>query len=122
VLTPFDPEKHLETVRDWSAARGVALDPETLPRMGFITGAAVGWLYQTDSAVGFLEHFITNPKAPAKDRHRGVDAIGLALIEKARGLGLRSLVSMTSHRSIGRMMVRRGFVYSGPMHVLRREV
>lgn len=121
-MAPFNASTDLERVQGWAAARGVDLRPYDLPRTGFVTDAAAGWLYRTDSGVAFLETFITNPAAPARERHRDIDEIGLALIETARLLGAKRLVSMTTHRSIGRMMVRRGFTYTGPMHVLRLEV
>jgi hypothetical protein len=118
MLTPWDPAKHLGMVQGWAQARGVTLDALELPANGLVSEAAAGWLFLTDSAVGLLESFVTNPDVPARDRHRDVDAIGLALIEQSRGLGVKRLITMTTHRSIGRMMVRRGFSYSGPMHVL----
>jgi hypothetical protein len=85
-------------------------------------GVAVGWLYQTDSGVGLLEQFVTNPKAPGKDRHAAVDEIGLALLAEAKRLGLSRVLLHTSHRSIARMCLRRGFTYRGPTHLLSVEV
>lgn len=122
MLTPWDPVQHLEVVRPWAAARGFDLRDDTLPAVGFLSDdAAVGWLYQTDSGVGLIESFVTNPAAPPKSRHAAVDEIGVALISEARHLGITRLLTMTPHRSIGRMAIRRGFTYLGPMHVLTLE-
>jgi hypothetical protein len=123
MLTPWDPEQHLEMAQAWAAVRGVDLRDDILPRVGFISdGAAVGWLYQTDSGVGYLETFVTNPSAPLRSRARAIDEVGMALISAARRLGITRLVTMTAHKSIGRMCIRRGFGYAGPMHILQLEV
>jgi hypothetical protein len=122
MLTPFDPEQHLEVVQAWSAAHGAPCVLETLPANGFISDAAAGWLYLTDSSVGFIEHFVTNPAASLRARHGSVGEIGDALVGVARGLGVRRLISMTAHRSIGRIMRRHGCLYLGPMHVFSLEV
>ena len=123
MLTPWDPEQHFDKAVAWASARGVELRDDIIPRIGFVSDdAAIGWLYQTDSGLGLLETFVTNPEATPKARHAAVDEVGVALIEEAKHLGITRLVTMTSHRSIGRMCLRRGFSYSGPMHVLRLEV
>jgi hypothetical protein len=124
MLTPFDAEIHMEAVRGWAVAQGIEpmLD-EILPRVGIIKpGVAVGWLYQTDSGVGLIEQFVTNPKAPGRDRHAAVDEIGIALLGEAKRLGLVRVFLHTSHRSIARMCLRLGFQYRGPTHVLSVEV
>jgi hypothetical protein len=123
MLTPWDPEQHLEMATAWAASRGVEVRDDILPRVGFVSdNAAIGWLYQTDSGLGLLETFVTNPAASVRARHRAVDEVGRALISESRKLGITRLVTMTSHKSIGRMCIRRGFGYTGPMHVLRLEV
>jgi hypothetical protein len=124
MLAPFDPVQHMEAAQRWAVAQGIApLVPEILPRVGVVEpGVAVGWLYQTDSRVGLLEEFITNPKASSKSRHAAVDEIGLALLARAKELGLVRVIIHTSHRSIARMCIRRGFTYRGPAHLLSVEV
>jgi hypothetical protein len=124
MLVPWSALEHLEDVQAWAALQGEAeQDPEMLPSIGLVApGVAVGWLYQTDAKVGLLEQFVTNPLAPARERHEAVTAIGLGLIAQARSLGLRRIVTMTRARSIGRMSLRNGFTYDGPMHVLSLEV
>jgi hypothetical protein len=124
MLTPFDPGEHLLTVSAWATAQGIeALVPAILPRVGVVEpGVAAGWLYQTDSGIGLLEQFVTNPDASGKARHAAVDAIGLELLSRAKDLGLTRVILHTSHRSIARMCIRRGFEYRGPTHLLSVEV
>jgi hypothetical protein len=124
MLRPFDPDEHLTSVRAWGVAQGIApLTLDLLPSVGFIEpGVAVGWMYQTDSRIGFLDEFITNPVASGKSRRTAVDAIGLALIAHAKQGGMLRLFVHTAHRSIGRMCIRRGFAYRGPSHILSMEV
>jgi hypothetical protein len=124
MLSPFDRELHLGEVQRWAINQGVEpMAPDSLPAAGVIEpGVAVGWLYQTDSKVGFLEQFVTNPEAPGRARLAAVDAIASALMAQAKGLGITKVVAMTRHRSIGRIAIRHGFTYAGPMHVLAAEV
>ena len=124
MLAPFDMVAHLGEVQGWAIGQGVEpMAPESLPKVGFIEpGVAAGWLYGTDSTVGFLEQFVTNPGAPLKARYAAVDAIAAALMAHARRTGITRVVAMTSHRSIGRIALRHGFRYAGPMHVLSAEV
>jgi hypothetical protein len=124
MLVPWSAIEHLEDVQAWAVLQGVLpQEPDMLPVVGLVEpGVAVGWLYQTDAKVGLLEQFVTNPQACAKARHRAVTEIGLGLVAKAKELGLRRVVTMTPQRSIGRMSIRNGFAYEGPMHVLSREI
>lgn len=122
-MVPYDASAHLGAVSEWSQAQGTgAVEAGHLPRCGFVVdGVAAGWLYRTDSGLGLIEHFITNPSAPLKARHAAVNQIGEAIIEEAKRLGISRLLTMTPHRSIGRMAIRHGFQYLGPMHVLTLE-
>ena len=123
MLAPFDPEQHMSAVASWAAARGVELREDILPPTGFVSDdAAAGWLYLTDSGLGLVESFVTNPDAPAKARARAVVEVGEALIAQAKHLGLTRLVITTGHRAMGREAMRHGFAYCGPMHVLYLEV
>lgn len=124
MVAPFNIDAHLGDVQRWAIQQGVEPPaPDILPAVGLmVPDVAAGWLYQTDSRVGFLEYFLTNPLAPLVARHTAISAIAVELIAKAKALGLARVVSMTSHRSIGRISMRLGFSYIGPMHLLRLEV
>ena len=124
MIVPFDIDAHLGEVNGWSIARGEALTtPEMLPKVGFIVeGVAAGWLYQTDSALGIIENFVTNPEAPARRRWVAVDELATALERHAKSLGIQALKITTGHRSIGRIAIRHGCAYLGPAHVLSKEV
>ena len=124
MIVPFDADAHLGEVNEWNRAQRVpAVAPTMLPRVGFIVpGVAVGWLYQTDSAMGLIENFVTNPGAPRRDRWEAISEIALALAHHAKSVGIQALKITTGHRSLGRIAIRHGCVYQGPAHVLSKEV
>lgn len=80
----FLPEDYIQ-LEGWSNDREVKAPPlEYLPSTGYIVdGVACGFLYLTNSAVGLLEGFITNPNADKNDRNKALDSITLKLIELA---------------------------------------
>lgn len=122
MLTPWSERDHLGKVQEWAEGHGVRLDADTLPSIGYLANdAAAGWLFLTDSRIGLMESFVTNPKAPLRLRRSSLDEVGAAIIEKAHALGITRLITMTPHRALGSMAIRRGFTYLGPMHVLTLE-
>jgi hypothetical protein len=124
MLTPWDPEAHLADVNAWHVAQGSQAQPvEVFPAVGYVEpGVAAGWLYQTDSAVAFLETFVANPAAPKVSRWRAMNRIGVALERAARHLGVRRLIATTKSRGMSLIAIRNGGTYLGPFHVLTKEI
>ena len=84
----------LATINEWHAARGQLPAPrEMLPVVGCIVdGVACGFVYRTDSAIGFLDGFVTNPEASSEARHAGLAAVMRALEDECRTSGIRVIV------------------------------
>lgn len=72
-------------LEEWGNNRDVSPPQlELLPTTGFIVDdVACGFLYLTNSAVGFLEAFMANPKADKNNRSEALNSITLKLIELA---------------------------------------
>lgn len=73
-------------VQEWHCERGIhGLTEEDCSPYGYVCpGVAAGFLYSTDSKWALLDGFITNPKAPIRDRYRAVTAIAEALLVTCR--------------------------------------
>ena len=92
----------LKFISDWAVARGFdALDPSLSPKTGYIVdGVAAGFLYQTDSKLGFIHNYITNPEASSKDRDKALNAITEAIFSAARSLNINILVFWSADTGI----------------------
>jgi sugar phosphate isomerase/epimerase len=122
-MRPF-AASDLPEVAGWYSARGFSgLRPGHLPKHGAIVpGVAAGWLYRTDSDVGLLDGFVTNPSAPLRERSKAVDAISSHLIELARHLGVRHLVAMCLSAGIHRRSRKLGLRPGGTVHLALKEL
>src|SRR5258705_9376147 len=98
----YDPLKHYLTFASWYAPRvATVVGPEFLPKVGFVVpGVAMGFLYQTDSAVAHIEGLVANPKVSGEDRLRAIDEVVHAIIGEARKLGFKVLQGTTSLRAV----------------------
>jgi hypothetical protein len=85
-------EGDFEDVMRWFKLRGWPQLPLSMfPQTGAIVeGQAAGFLYRTDSAVGWIEWVVSNPE----ERHDGaVEAVLNHLLEKAKELGMEVILS-----------------------------
>lgn len=116
--------EHLLEINGWLDEHGrPPLDLATLPAVGgIVPGVAVGFLYQSEPGVGYVENFATNPRAPRAERSRAVSAIVDWLEEKARQCCLRRLVVLTQRRSIVRRALRLGYSPGGAYAVLSKSL
>jgi hypothetical protein len=115
----------LPTINAWLAARDLAhLQPGMIPETGFIVeGVAVGFLYDTDSQVGFMENFISNPASSAVKVSEAINAIVDRLLQASQVLGIRYMVVMTKKPGVIKRARRWGFgVKPGPWAILQKEV
>ena len=94
--------KHVPTV----------VGPEFLPKIGFVKpGVAMGFLYQTDSAVCHIEALVANPNVSGAERTKGIDEVVMAIADEARKLGFKAMQGSTSLPAIVERAKRLGFVH-----------
>ncbi len=107
----YDPQRHYTDFCAWYAPRlSGPVGPEFLPKVGFVLpGIAMGFLYQTDSAVAHIEGLVANPKVSGEERTRGIDEVVKAIIDEARKLGFKSLHGQTDLPVIVERAKRLGF-------------
>lgn len=108
----------------WLAARDLPSVPShSLPVTGFIVpGIAAGFLYRTDSSIGILDGYVSNPHVSAMARDGALDAVTAALISKAKELGVKYLQCQTKIPSIEARAIRHGFTAQGAFACLFREL
>ena len=117
----YDPQRHYEDFKAWYSPRvALPMEPQYLPKVGFVSpGVAMGFLYQTDSAVALIEALVANPKASGADRTRGIDEVVVAIIGEARALGFKILHGQTELPVIIERAKRLGFYHDPtPMQVV----
>lgn len=95
-------EKDFEALEFWFQLRHMPQpDRRSLPKTGwFVERVGAGFLYRTDSNVGMLDVFITNPRAMPQERREALKEISQKLIETAHRLGIKLLKCDTQVKSI----------------------
>lgn len=108
----------------WCFDREVEAPPiEFLSDTGMIVDdVAVGFLYLTNSAIGMLEGYLTNPKADKNDRHEALNSITLNLIKLAENKGCKFLKCDTKFEEIVIRAKSFGFNELGQFKTFVREL
>jgi hypothetical protein len=109
----YDPARHYADFHKWYSRRvDIPAGPEFLPKVGFVApGVAMGFLYQTDSKLAYIEGMVANPKASAEERGKGIDEVTLAIIAEARKLGFKVLHGQTELKVIVERAKKLGFIH-----------
>ena len=108
----YDPQRHFEDFTAWYAPRLEApVGPEFLPKVGYVVpGLAMGFLYQTDSAIAHIEGLVANPGAQGQARTQAIDEVVIAIIDEAKRLGFKTLHGLTELPVIVERAKRLGFI------------
>jgi hypothetical protein len=81
-----------------------------LPQVGFVVGgAAIGFLYQTDSCIALLDGFIGHPEVLPSRRRQAIKILAGALLDEASKRGFEEFLITTSAPSIGVIASEFGF-------------
>lgn len=108
----------------WWESRGWGIPAlRTLPQTGFIVNDCVaGFLYTTDSTIGWVEWIISDPKAEGSNRDRSLDVLMGLLIEAGEMLGCDLLFTSLEHASLIERYKRHGFQVTdkGVTNLMRR--
>ena len=117
-------EHDLLVINDWFRVRGHReMDADEVPRIGLVEpGVAAGFLYMTDSNLAFLENFVSNPDAPAREVSRAMDQIIEGLVEVAVDAGITKCFVFSKKRSTIKKAENAGFNRQGTWEMLSMEV
>lgn len=94
--------EHWAPINEWFKERAAVCPPwHLLPRVGYVVpNVAAGFLYLADGGLGFLEHYISNPRMPLAKRKEALGAITEKLIVEAKAQGVKKLFALTNNKSI----------------------
>lgn len=123
MITNVRALRDLSEINSWYEARGLPpMERSLVPSVGYIMPeVGAGFLISTDTSLGILEHFITNPKANAKDRHTAMDMIAGALIKAGKKAGLNNFIAITKHPFIMKLCDKHGLSEIKEMKIFGRK-
>lgn len=115
-------QEDYDVIRRWYAQHGKPAPPyDVLPTYGLIdTKIACGFLITTDSSVGILDFYISNPISKRSDRSYALDKITSGLIDHGKRLGLRYFQCSTQVEAIRERAKEHGFEYVGEFSLFSR--
>ena len=104
-------KKDYADISRWCALRDVAPPPEwALPENGFFSpDLAAGFLILTDTKVGIIDFYISNPLADKVMKSRALDRITQKLLEIAKDNDLKMVICSTKNEAIKKRALRNGF-------------
>lgn len=117
-------KEDLEILQEWFISRNlVAPELSHLPQIGLIEeGVAAGFLIQAECKIGFLEFYISNPRASKEERETALYNITKALSERAKAVGITRLMFNTKFPTLKVLADRFGFQYLGEYSSFTGEV
>lgn len=125
-LVRWNAQKHLPLVHEWTRLRGLgpdAGDVSLLPPTGFVADDIVaGFLFVTNCALGFMDSFVSDPRATKEARGVAIDQIMVAIVADAREMGLHALSGAISVPSLAAHIARHGFTTLAGCHYVYGKV
>jgi|SRR6266851_2333323 len=91
-------DRDFEEVRSWYTNRGMILEENDLPKVGFIVpGIAAGFILQTDTTSCILEPFIANPFTLKNERDIALEIIMEELLKESKELGYQRVFGFSTN-------------------------
>lgn len=111
VAHKFNYEEHAVMVGKWLTKHSFPLPPkDLLPDIGFLVDdAACGFLYTTNSKLGWVEWVFSNPEKPKEDRAAALDVVFKLLENVANQVGITALFSAASIPGYAAVLERNNF-------------
>lgn len=107
----FDYKKHADMVRKWGETHQFPLPPyDMLPSTGFmVEDKACGFLYTTNSKIGWLEWVFSNPEKTKEERKEALDLLFKLIEYTARDLQVGVLLTASHVPAYADIVSRNGF-------------
>ncbi len=117
-------ESDYQQVHEWFQRRNMKTPSVSmLPKTGFIIdGIAVGFLIKTDTEVGILDFFCSNPLVDTLNRLEALDEIAFGLSLHAKQCGIKQLICTTRFENIKQIASKQGFHYAGDFSTFFKEL
>lgn len=113
----FMPEM-LPMVHEWWASEKFPLLPlEILPKTGIVVlvddvAACAGWLYKSDSTLGYIEWIVANPLVRREKRDNALNRLISELLYEAKKAKINLLFTSVKHPVLLKRLERMGFIAS----------
>lgn len=119
----FKPEDYVQLTR-WFRLREVPVPPlEFLSNHGYIVDdVAAGFLYLTNSAVGIIDGYVTNPESDKSARDNALDWITIHLTAYAKNSGCKLLKCDSKIKEVIIRAKDHGFKEIGQFTCLAKEL
>lgn len=120
----FDKEIHYDEISEWFKKRNLNVpSKDMLSSNGvIIKGIACGFLYLTDSSLGFLDFYISNPNNKDKKRAKALETITSNLIMWAKDMGVTHLMANSQINTIQKLAFDFDFKSYGFTHFFMKEL
>ena len=113
---PFDLSTDYSDVCSWWEQQECQVIPESmLSTTGFMIEQGddkllAGWVYHTNSSIGFLEFAIGNPSFKGEMRNDAFNIFFDAVFKYSKLHGIKNIISTTSHSKMPKRLTDVGFI------------
>lgn len=111
-------------IEAWYRAQMEPVPPlDLLPKNGFIVeDICAGFLYLTDSRLGIIDLYISNPDISKDYRDKALNLVTIEIINKAKEYNCRVLMATSNIAAVKRRTEFHGFKYAGETSVYSKEI
>jgi hypothetical protein len=111
-------------ISQWYLAQMEPCPPlDLLPKNGFIVeDICAGFLYLTDSRLGIIDLYISNPEISKDYRDKALNLVTLEIIDKAKEYNCRVLIATSNIAAVKRRTELHGFKYVCENSVYSKEI
>lgn len=112
---PFQLGRDYPEICEWWRTHGFAMIPlAQLSSRGIVVEEGgnkycAGWVYTTDSKLGWLEWVVTNPESPIKRRKAGLECLVTEALKLGTALGIENLFASVSNKNLIKLYLSQGF-------------
>jgi hypothetical protein len=123
LVRPYTDNDYPDLIR-WYMEWDEAVPPkEMLPYNGFIVpGICAGFLYLTDTKLGIIDCYISNPMISPHVRNKYLILITNEIIDAARFNGCKALMATSNITAVKKRAEFHGFKYRGETSVYMKEI
>ena len=116
----FNKDKHFEEIKNWWNfwSGPQVFSPEILSTHGVImvknnVNLCAGWVYSSDSTLGYIGFIVMNPKASKLDRVGCIEEMLDVLHKLAKELGIKFLFGSIENKNLVTRMRKKGYFIAG---------
>jgi hypothetical protein len=124
VLARYFLDTDFDQISKWYVARGKKLPDKSLyPYIGIIVDdVAAGFLVKTETSLGIIDGYISNPESNPKVRSAALNDITEGLIDCAKLIGIRYLKCESQSEAIKKRAIDNGFKSAGMFELFGLEI